>query len=59
MAKNIGKKGNKAAVKEKMTKVKDAAIELGFSSEYYFSRFFRRQTGMPPGQFQKLYGRGN
>lgn len=44
---------------ERGTKVKDAAIELGFSSEYYFSRFFRRQTGMPPGQFQKLYGRGN
>lgn len=28
MAKNIGKKGNKAAVKEKMTKVKDAAKKI-------------------------------
>ena len=34
--------------------VREIAYELRFSSEYYFSRFFKRHTGVPPKQFQKL-----
>ena len=35
--------------------VREAAFELGFASEYYFSRFFKKQTGLPPRRFQELY----
>lgn len=35
--------------------VREAAFELGFKSEYYFSRFFRQHTGMPPGEFKKRH----
>ncbi len=34
--------------------VKEAADRLHFSSEYYFSRFFRRYTGMSPREFRRL-----
>ena len=34
-------------------KVKDAAGALGFSSEYYFSSFFRRMVGMYPLEYKK------
>ena len=34
--------------------VKETAAELEFCNAFYFSRFFRRQTGMPPRDFQKL-----
>jgi AraC-like DNA-binding protein len=33
--------------------VRGAAAELGFSSEYYFSHFFKRLTGVPPSVFQR------
>ena len=33
--------------------VKETADKLDFSSEFYLSRFFRKQTGMPPGEFRK------
>ena len=32
--------------------LKEIAESLGFSSEFYFSRFFRKQTSMPPGQYR-------
>ena len=35
------------------TTVRETAYALTFSSEYYFSRFFRRNTGMTPRQFQQ------
>jgi len=35
--------------------VREVAAEMEFSSEYVFSRFFRRQTGLPPGEFQKRH----
>lgn len=41
--------------------VREVAFELGFGNEYYFSRFFRKQTGLSPLQFQMHYlsrGRG-
>ncbi len=35
---------------------KDVARVLNFSSQYYFSHFFRRRTGHAPLQFQRLNG---
>lgn len=35
--------------------VKETAAHLSFSSEFYFSRFFRKQTGMPPSRFGRIY----
>lgn len=32
--------------------VKDVAVQLSFSSEFYFSHFFRRHTGMSPTEFR-------
>ena len=34
-------------------KVKDAADALGFSSEYYFSNFFKRMLGISPLEYKK------
>ena len=31
---------------------KEIAYELGFESDYYFSRLFKQKTGLPPGQFR-------
>lgn len=36
----------------KMT-VAQVAREVGFSDEYYFSRVFKKLTGIPPGKYQK------
>jgi AraC-like DNA-binding protein len=33
--------------------IKEIAAELNFSNEYYFSRFFKRNTGVPPGRFRQ------
>jgi AraC-like DNA-binding protein len=33
--------------------IKDVAAQLSFSSEFYFSHFFRHQTGMSPSEFRK------
>ena len=33
--------------------IKEIAAQLRFSDEFYFSRFFRKQTGLPPGRFRK------
>lgn len=33
--------------------VKDVAAQLSFSSEFYFSHFFRHQTGMSPTEFRQ------
>lgn len=35
-------------------RVKEVAAELGFSSEFVFSRFFKRRTGSPPRAFRLL-----
>ncbi len=34
---------------------REVAFELGFSNEFYFSRFFRTHTGLPPHKFRKFY----
>jgi AraC-like DNA-binding protein len=33
--------------------VKDVAGQLNFSSEFYFSHFFRHLTGMTPTEFRR------
>ena len=33
--------------------VKEIADEMKFSDEYYFSRFFRKNTGVAPGQYRR------
>lgn len=35
--------------------VRVIAARTGFGSEYYFSRIFRRQEGIPPGAFRRLH----
>ncbi len=35
--------------------IKEIAWQLGFTSEPYFSRFFKKHTGYTPSQFQKLF----
>lgn len=35
--------------------VKSTADALDFCNEFYFSRFFRRQTGLPPRDYQKRF----
>ncbi|WOO43716.1 AraC family transcriptional regulator [Rubellicoccus peritrichatus] len=32
---------------------RSVADKLNFSSEYYFSRFFKKHSGIPPGEYQK------
>ncbi len=36
--------------------VREAADQLKFNSEYYFSRFFKHHTGMSPKEFQRFSG---
>jgi len=31
--------------------------QMHFSSEYYFSTFFKKNAGMPPGEYRKMYGK--
>lgn len=38
---------------DKRLSVKDVAAQLSFSSEFYFSHFFRHHTGMSPTDFRK------
>jgi len=33
--------------------IKDVAAQLNFSSEFYFSHFFRKHTGMTPSEFRR------
>lgn len=37
------------------TSIKQVAESLGFADVYHFSRIFKEFTGMPPGQYQKMY----
>lgn len=36
--------------------VKEIAFELGYDSQFYFSRLFKKRTEMSPDQFRKEYG---
>lgn len=33
---------------------KEIAYQLGFESDYYFNRLFKRKTGLAPGKFRKI-----
>lgn len=44
--------------------ISDTGLTLGqisermhFSSEYYFSAFFKKQAGMPPGEYRRMHGK--
>jgi len=34
--------------------VKETAAKLGFASEFYFSKFFKRRTGLPPSRYRNF-----
>ena len=36
--------------------LKTISERLNFSSEYYFNAFFRKNNGMPPGEYRKMIG---
>jgi AraC-like DNA-binding protein len=38
---------------DKRLSIKDVAVQLNFSSEFYFSHFFRHYTGMTPTEFRE------
>jgi AraC family transcriptional regulator, transcriptional activator of pobA len=38
---------------DKRLSIKDIAGQLNFSSEFYFSHFFRHHTGMTPTEFRQ------
>lgn len=40
-------------LKESDIPIKQISEDLGFSSEYYFNQFFKREEGYPPGLFRK------
>lgn len=42
----------KELLKETRLSAREIAERLGFSSEYYFSQFFKREEGYPPGVFR-------
>ncbi len=37
--------------------VSSIAEALGFASQFYFSNFFKKQTGMTPSQYRAIYRR--
>lgn len=37
--------------------LKQISDKMNFSSEYYFNAFFKRYTGMPPGEYRKMVGK--
>nr|WP_255684018.1 AraC family transcriptional regulator [Mangrovimonas futianensis] len=36
--------------------IKEIAYELGYNDEYYFSRFFKKQTDISPQLFRETIG---
>jgi YesN/AraC family two-component response regulator len=36
--------------------MKEIAAELNFDDENYFSRYFKKHTGIPPSQFRESVG---
>lgn len=43
----------KALLLETPYSLSDIAARLGFTSEYYFNQFFKREVGLPPGVYRK------
>ncbi len=41
------------------TRIREVAEALNFSSEYYFSRFFKKHAGIPPLHFREMNGLGS
>ena len=45
-------KKSKEMLMDKRYTIKEISDILGFSSEYYFNKFFKREEGLPPGVFR-------
>jgi len=43
----------KRLLEETQLSLQDISLKLGFTSEYNFIRFFKREEGMPPGQYRR------
>lgn len=37
--------------------LKQISIIMNFENEYYFNTFFKKHSGMPPGEFRKMLGK--
>lgn len=37
--------------------LQEISNRMGFSSEYYFNAFFKKNFGMPPGEYRKMHGK--
>lgn len=48
----------KQLLRESTESLGGIAAELGFSNEYYFNRFFKREEGYPPGVYRKNVRKG-
>ncbi|MDO7744518.1 MAG: AraC family transcriptional regulator [Pedobacter sp.] len=46
---------SKRALYTGVLSVKEIAYQLGFSDQSYFSRFFRKHSGITPEQFRKQF----
>ncbi|GAB4169233.1 MAG: hypothetical protein Fur0032_07730 [Terrimicrobiaceae bacterium] len=40
---------------ESSLQIKEIAVRVGLPDEYYFSRRFRAETGLPPSRYRSLY----
>jgi AraC-like DNA-binding protein len=41
-------------LEQKDASIKEVAYSLGFEDQYYFSRFFKKKTGVAPSAWRKL-----
>ena len=37
--------------------LKQISEKMNFSNEYYFNEFFKKYSGMPPGEYRKMIGK--
>ena len=41
---------------ESSLSLKQISTMMNFDNEYYFNAFFKRHSGMPPGEYRKMFG---
>jgi len=41
-------------LQDKTLSLKEISEKMNFSNEYYFNAFFKKQAGMPPGEYRKM-----
>lgn len=37
--------------------LKEISVAMNFNNEYYFNAFFKKYSGMPPGEYRKMLGK--